>query len=105
MKAVVQRVLQASVSVDGKVVGSCNKGYMILLGAHEEDTLEDIDILARKIANLRVFCDNEDKMNLSILDVDGEVLAISQFTLCADIKKGNRPSFIKAMEPKKAEEY
>ncbi len=105
MKAVVQRVIEASVSVDGKIVGSCNQGYMILLGAAEGDILEDVDILARKVANLRVFCDENDKMNKSILDIDGEVLAISQFTLCADVKKGNRPSFIKAMEPIKAEEY
>lgn len=105
MKAVVQRVNFASVKVDGKVVGSCEKGYMILFGAYETDTLEDVDILARKVANLRVFCDENDKMNKSILDIDGEVLSISQFTLCADVKKGNRPSFIKAMEPVKAEEY
>ncbi len=105
MKAVVQRVIEASVNVDGKIVGSCNEGYMILVGASEDDTLDDVEILARKVANLRVFCDEDDKMNRSILDIDGEVLAISQFTLCADVKKGNRPSFIKAMEPVKAEEY
>ena len=105
MKAVIQRVKNASVSVENKVIGSCNQGYMILLGAAEGDTLEDVDILARKVANLRVFCDDDDKMNKSILDVDGEVLAISQFTLCADVKKGNRPSFIQAMEPIKAEEF
>ena len=105
MKAVIQRVSEASVSVDGNVVGSCNEGYMILFGACEDDTLEDIEILAKKVANLRVFCDENDKMNLSILDISGEILAISQFTLCADVKKGNRPSFIRAMEPEKAEEY
>ncbi len=105
MKAVIQRVLNASVSVDNKVVGNCNQGYMILLGAADGDTIDDVDILARKIANLRVFCDENDKMNRSILDIDGEVLAISQFTLCADVKKGNRPSFINAMEPVKANEY
>lgn len=105
MKAVIQRVQNASVSVEDKVIGSCNQGYMILLGAAEDDTLEDVDILARKVVNLRVFCDDDDKMNKSILDVGGEVLAISQFTLCADVKKGNRPSFIKAMEPVKAEEF
>lgn len=105
MKAVIQRVTEASVKVDGEIVGSCQNGYMILLGAAEGDTLEDVDILARKVANLRVFCDEDDKMNKSILDIDGEVLAISQFTLCADVKKGNRPSFIKALEPVKAEEY
>lgn len=105
MKAVIQRVSEASVSVDGKIVGSCAQGYMILFGAYENDTSDDVDILAKKVANLRVFCDQDDKMNLSILDIGGEVLAISQFTLCADVKKGNRPSFIRAMEPKKAEEY
>lgn len=105
MKAVIQRVKEASVSVDGKVVGECKQGYMILLGAAEGDTLEDVEVLARKTANLRVFCDENDKMNKSILDIDGEILAISQFTLCADVKKGNRPSFINALEPVKAEEY
>ena len=105
MKAVIQRVSEASVKVDGETVGSCQNGYMILLGAADGDTLEDVEILARKVANLRVFCDEDDKMNKSILDIYGEVLAISQFTLCADVKKGNRPSFIKALEPVKAEEY
>ncbi len=105
MKAVIQRVSSASVTVDGKVVGSCNEGYMILFGAAEGDTLEDIEILARKTANLRVFCDENDKMNKSILDINGEVLCISQFTLCADVRKGNRPSFTLAMAPDLASEY
>ena len=104
MKAVIQRVINANVKVDGEVVGSCGKGYMILLGAADGDTEAEVDLLARKTAALRVFCDENDKMNLSITDVDGEVLAISQFTLCADVKKGNRPSFINALEPVKAEE-
>ncbi len=104
MKAVIQRVKNADVSVDGKIVGKCNEGYMVLFGAAEGDTVEDVEILARKTANLRVFCDENDKMNKSILDIDGEILAISQFTLCADVKKGNRPSFINAMEPVHAEE-
>lgn len=103
MKAVIQRVLNASVSVDGKVVGSCNEGFMILLGAAKGDTEAEAELLARKIANLRVFCDENDKMNLSILDIKGEILAISQFTLLADVKKGNRPSFINALEPIEAE--
>lgn len=102
MKAVIQRVLSASVEVDGRIVGSCEKGYMILFGAAKGDTVEDVDILARKTAGLRVFCDENDKMNKSILDIDGEVLAVSQFTLCADVKKGNRPSFIDALEPDEA---
>lgn len=102
MKAVIQRVASASVEVDGEIVGSCNEGYMILFGAAEGDTEEDVEILANKTAALRIFCDENDKMNRSILDIDGEILAISQFTLCANVKKGNRPSFIEAMEPKKA---
>ena len=105
MKAVIQRVKNASVSVDNKVVGSCNEGYMILFGAIEGDTKEDISLLARKVSALRIFCDEQDKMNKSILDVNGEILCISQFTLAADTKKGNRPSFIKALEPTTASEY
>ena len=105
MKAVLQRVSQASVTVDNNIVGACNEGYLILFGAVEDDTLFDVDILAQKTVNLRVFCDENDKMNRSILDIDGEILVISQFTLAADVKKGNRPSFSKALEPKKAQEY
>ncbi len=105
MKAVIQRVSAASVTVDSEVVGSCNQGYMILFGAVDGDTHEDVEILAQKTVNLRIFCDENDKMNKSIIDIGGEILAISQFTLAADVKKGNRPSFIKAMEPIKAEEY
>ena len=105
MKAVIQRVSQASVAVDDNIVGSCNQGYMILFGAVEGDTLEDVEILAQKTVNLRIFCDENDKMNKSILDINGEILAISQFTLAADVKKGNRPSFIKALNPETAEKY
>lgn len=105
MKAVIQRVLNASVTVDNQIVGSCNQGYMILFGAVEGDTTEDIDILAQKTVNLRIFCDENDKMNKSILEIDGEILVISQFTLAADVKKGNRPSFIKALEPTLADKY
>ena len=105
MKAVLQRVINAEVRVDGKVIGSCKNGYLILFCAVQNDTIEDIDILAKKVANLRVFEDEEGKMNKSILDVDGEVLCISQFTLAADTKKGNRPSFIKAMNPTDASDY
>lgn len=103
MKAVIQRVTRAEVSVGGKTVGECEKGFMVLFGAAEGDTEADAELLARKTANLRVFCDENDKMNLSILDTCGEILAISQFTLLADVKKGNRPSFIKAMEPTEAD--
>ena len=105
MKAVIQRVTEASVSVDGRIVGSCEKGYMILIGAAEGDTLEDVQILAKKTASLRIFEDENQKMNKSIIDIDGEALVISQFTLLADVKKGNRPSFINAMEPIMAEKY
>lgn len=105
MKAVIQRVTNASVKVDGNIVGECNQGYMILFGAIEGDTLFDVEILAQKIVNLRIFCDENDKMNKSIVDIDGEILAISQFTLAADVKKGNRPSFTKALEPNLAEQY
>ena len=98
MKAVIQRVKHAQVSVDGETVGKVGEGYMILVGVQAGDTDSDAEILARKTANLRVFTDEDDKMNRSVLDVDGEILAISQFTLCADVKKGNRPSFIGAAE-------
>lgn len=102
MKAVVQRVSSSGVTVDGKITGKIGKGFNVLLGVVPEDTEKDAEILAAKIAKLRVFEDADGKMNLSLLDVDGEVLAISQFTLCADIKKGNRPSFIGAAEPEYA---
>lgn len=105
MRVVIQRVLEASVKVDGKVIGSCKKGYMILFCAMENDTLEDISLLAKKVALLRVFEDEDEKMNKSILDVNGEVLCISQFTLAADTRKGNRPSFIKALSPDLASKY
>ena len=105
MKAILQRVSSAAVSVDGKTVGSCGNGFMILFCAVDGDTVDDIDILAKKTVNLRVFRDEEDKMNKSILDVDGEILAISQFTLAADVKKGNRPSFINALNPTDAENF
>ena len=104
MKAVVQRVESAAVRVDGKVVGSCKNGFLVLLGAAEGDTREQADILAAKIAALRIFSDENDRMNLSVKDINGEILVVSQFTLCADVKKGNRPSFINALEPEKAEE-
>lgn len=105
MRALIQRVSNASVKVDGKTVGECQNGYMILFCAVEGDREEDIELLARKTVNLRVFDDKDGKMNLSVLDIGGEVLCISQFTLAADTRKGNRPSFIKAMEPVTASEY
>ncbi|MBQ8267900.1 MAG: D-tyrosyl-tRNA(Tyr) deacylase [Clostridia bacterium] len=105
MRAVIQRVKNANVQIDGTVVGKCGIGYMILFCAVSGDTESDIELLARKTANLRIFEDEDGKMNRSILDINGEVLCISQFTLAADTKKGNRPSFINAMEPITAEKY
>lgn len=104
MKAVIQKVTESSVSVDGKEVGSSGKGYMILVGVVKGDTEKQADILARKTASLRVFEDENGKMNLSVLDIGGEILAISQFTLCADCKKGNRPSFTPSEAPERANE-
>lgn len=102
MKAVIQRVSEASVKVDGDIVGEINTGYMLLIGIDENDEKTDADWLIQKILNLRVFGDENDKLNLSIKDINGEILCISQFTLIADYKKGNRPSFIKAAKPDKA---
>lgn len=99
MKAVIQRVKCADVSVDGKTVGKIDKGYMILLGVVEGDTVECAELLAAKVSKLRVFEDENGKMNLSVLDVGGEALVVSQFTLCADCKKGNRPSFTSSAHP------
>jgi len=102
MKVVIQRVSEASVKVDGIVVGEINKGFMLLIGIDENDEIADADWLVQKILNLRVFSDENDKLNLSVKDINGEILCISQFTLIADYKKGNRPSFIKAAKPDKA---
>lgn len=102
MKAVIQRVKNARVDVDEKTVGEISEGYLILVGVMDGDTEEDAEILAKKTANLRIFTDEDDKMNKSILDIDGEVLAVSQFTLCADVRKGNRPSFINSAAPDEA---
>ncbi len=99
MKAVIQRVKYASVKVDGKTVGSVDNGFLILLGVAEDDVKSDAEILAKKTANLRIFEDDEGKMNKSLLDLSYGALVISQFTLLADTKKGNRPSFIHAAKP------
>lgn len=102
MRVVVQRVSEACVKVDGKTVGEIGKGFMLLVGIDENDEKTDADWLVQKILNLRVFGDQDDKLNLSVMDISGEILCISQFTLIADYKKGNRPSFIKAAKPDKA---
>ncbi|RNA60555.1 D-tyrosyl-tRNA(Tyr) deacylase [Chryseobacterium nematophagum] len=99
MKIVVQRVSESSVKVNSEIVGEIGKGLMLLVGIEENDQKTDADWLVQKILNLRIFGDKEGKLNLSILDISGEILCISQFTLIADYKKGNRPSFIKAAKP------
>ncbi|MDR3156603.1 MAG: D-tyrosyl-tRNA(Tyr) deacylase [Lactobacillales bacterium] len=104
MKVVIQRVLSASVTIEGKVYGTIQNGFVILVGVHEEDTLEDVSYLIRKVSNLRVFEDDAKRMNCSILEVEGAILSISQFTLFAETRKGNRPSFIRAADPKLASE-
>ena len=102
MRALIQRVTSANVKVDEKIVGKIGNGFLIFLGVYEEDTEEKIEKLTKKIVNLRIFNDENNKMNLSIKDVKGEILLISQFTLCADTRKGNRPSFVSAKNPKDA---
>ena len=104
MRAVVQRVKESKVIVDGKVVGQIGKGLNILLGVGKGDTEEDVKKLAKKILNLRIFENEEGKFHYSLLDIGGEVLVISQFTLYANVKKGRRPSFEEAEEPKRAKE-
>lgn len=104
MKVIIQRVNQASVTVDNHIIGKIQKGYLILLGVGQTDTEKDAQKLADKILGLRIFSDENDKINLSIKDVDGEILVVSQFTLYADCKKGNRPSFVKSCEPNRANE-
>ncbi|MDQ0481480.1 D-aminoacyl-tRNA deacylase [Guptibacillus hwajinpoensis] len=102
MKAVVQRSKQASVSVDGNVTGSIDSGLVVLLGVTHDDTETDAAYLAGKIANLRIFEDENDKMNLSVKDANGSILSISQFTLYGDCRKGRRPNFMKAAKPDEA---
>lgn len=102
MKLVVQRVKNANVSIENNIVRKINQGFVVLLGVSNEDTKENADYLVKKLLNLRVFSDNDDKMNLSIKDIEGELLIVSQFTLYANCKKGNRPSFIEAAKPEHA---
>lgn len=99
MKIVIQRVSEASVTINEIKVASIKKGLLILLGIVDDDTQDDIDFLVRKVANLRIFNDENEVMNTSLLDIDGEVIVVSQFTLQASTKKGNRPSYIKAAKP------
>ncbi|REE83192.1 D-tyrosyl-tRNA(Tyr) deacylase [Lutibacter oceani] len=102
MRAVIQRVLEASVTIDGKVVSKIKSGLLILVGIVEEDTKEDIDWLTKKIANLRIFNDENGVMNNSLININGDAIVVSQFTLQASTKKGNRPSYIKAAKPEVA---
>lgn len=104
MKMVIQRVNEASVTVDGQMVGAINKGFLVFLGVGQGDSKEQADKLVKKMTGLRIFADDEDKINLSLNDVGGEVLIVSQFTLYADCKKGYRPSFVNAGAPDVAEE-
>ena len=104
MRAVVQRVTQASVTVDGELLGRIGKGFLILLGVADGDTRQMAEKMADKICRLRIFEDENGKTNLSLEDVEGELLVVSQFTLYADCKKGNRPSFVKAGSPQHANE-
>ena len=104
MRALIQRVSHASVSVDGEVKGSVEQGFLVLLGVKVGDTEKEAQFLAKKVAELRVFTDSEDKMNLSLLDIGGGALVVSQFTLYADCKKGRRPAFIHAERPPVANE-
>lgn len=99
MRVVIQRVKNASVEIDGNVNGKINTGFLVLLGIASTDTKQDVDYLVKKIVNLRVFSDENDKMNLSLKDVNGELLVISQFTLYGNCREGNRPSFIEAAKP------
>ncbi len=103
MKAVIQRVKHASVTVDSQVVGEIGEGYLVLLGVMQGDTEEEMKLMAKKTAELRIFCDENDKMNLSVRDIDGEILVVSQFTICADVSHGRRPSFTPSASPDIAE--
>lgn len=99
MKAVIQRVLKAKVTVDGETTGEISQGFLVLLGVQEGDTEQEMKLLAKKTAGIRIFTDENDKMNLSLDQIDGEVLVVSQFTLCADTSHGRRPSFISSAKP------
>ena len=102
MRAVIQRVLESSVRVDGEVIGQIGKGFLVLIGVEDGDGENDFKYIATKVPNLRIFEDENEKMNLSILDVGGEILAVSQFTLLGDARSSRRPSFIQAARPEAA---
>ncbi len=99
MRAVVQRVSEAKVTVEEKITGSIGKGLMILLGVEDSDDIDDVKYMVEKIINLRIFEDEDDKLNLSVLDIKGEILVVSQFTLLGDCRKGRRPNFMRAAKP------
>ena len=99
MKVLIQRVKQASVTIDNKLYSSINKGILALVGIEKSDTFENVQKMAKKLVNLRIFTDENDKMNLSLLDINGEMLIVSQFTLCGNCKKGTRPSFENSASP------
>ncbi|MDO5047397.1 MAG: D-aminoacyl-tRNA deacylase [Anaerococcus sp.] len=105
MRAVIQKVENSQVSVEGEVISKISKGFMVLLAIKDTDTKEDLEYIKRKIANLRIFEDEDGKLNLSLKDVGGEILLISQFTLYGDVRKGNRPSFTQSAKASKADEY
>lgn len=105
MKLVIQRVKEASVTVDDNVIGKINKGFLVLIGVTHSDTKENVDYLVKKMCKLRIFEDENNKMNLSIKDINGELLLVSQFTLYADCTSGNRPSFINSAKPEIANEF
>ena len=102
MRAVVQRVSQSKVSVEGEITGQISRGLMVLLGVADGDTVKDAEYMANKVAGLRIFMDEDEKMNLSVKDIGGEILAVSQFTLMGDVRKGKRPSFSDAARPDEA---